>query len=187
MKIEATRAAHEKEINDLAEAEAKVAKQRMFLGAAASMVEEKKFGELLKGKAREANAKQTVVKTEQKVWERTMQGQTRQRISNVKKAARIEQERDENEKRVLAKKKKEITEREYLETQDKKAKAKNIKTWEQSHSDYLRTINPFATRHNDDMIATITQQRKEPSQTVCSTQRRRKNRNMKGSNSLPEV
>jgi hypothetical protein len=187
VKIEATRAAHEKEINDLAEAEAKVAKQRMFLGAAASMVEEKKFGELLKGKAREANAKQTVVKTEQKVWERTMQGQTRQRISNVKKAARIEQERDENEKRVLAKKKKEITEREYLETQDKKAKAKNIKTWEQSHSDYLRTINPFATRHNDDMIATITQQRKEPSQTVCSTQRRRKNRNMKGSNSLPEV
>ena len=84
-KIEAKRAALEKEISDLAEAEAKVAKQRMFLGAAASMVEEQKFESLLKGKARKANALQSEKKIEQVVWERTMAGETKQRISNVRK------------------------------------------------------------------------------------------------------
>ena len=58
----------------MAEAEAKVAKQRMFLGAAASMVEEQKFESLLKGKARKANALQSEKKIEQVVWERTMAG-----------------------------------------------------------------------------------------------------------------
>merc|ERR1711981_230938 len=93
-KIEAKRAAIEKEINDLAEAEAKVAKQRMFLGAAASMVEEQKFESLLKGKARKANALQSEKKIEQVVWERTMAGETKQRISNVRKKAREQVEKD---------------------------------------------------------------------------------------------
>ncbi len=154
-KIEAKRAAIEKEINDLAEAEAKVAKQRMFLGAAASMVEEQKFESLLKGKARKANALQSEKKIEQVVWERTMAGETKQRISNVRKNAREQVEKDELEKRDLTRRKKEIAEREYVEMQDKKALTKNVRAWEKTHSAYLRTINPYATKHNDDMLATI--------------------------------
>ena len=91
VKIEATRLA-EKEMNDLAEAEAKVAKQKMFLGAAASMVEEKKFEELLHGKSREAAARQhKKKKIEQKVWENTMAGENKQRLSNKRSFCALRQ------------------------------------------------------------------------------------------------
>ena len=111
--------------------------------------------QLLKGKARKANALQSEKKIEQVVWERTMAGETKQRISNVRKKAREQVEKDELEKRDLTRRKKEIAEREYVEMQDKKALTKNVRAWEKTHSAYLRTINPYATKHNDDMLATI--------------------------------
>ena len=94
-------------------------------------------------------------KVEQKVWEKTMAGETKQRVSNVKKLARAKAEQEEMDKRDLTRRKKEIAEREYEEIQAKKALAKNVRNWERSHSAYLRTINPYATKHNDDMINTI--------------------------------
>jgi hypothetical protein len=160
VKIEATRAARDKEINDLAEAEEKVAKQRMFLGAAASMVEEKKFEELLNGKSREAAARQFSKKIEQKVWEKTIAGENKQRVSNKKKLVRAAADRDEIEKRDLSRRKKEIGEREYEETQAKKALAKSVRSWEKSHSAYLRTINPYAARQNDMTTTAIRESRK---------------------------
>merc|ERR1712146_509649 len=117
------------------------------------------FESLLKGKARKANALQSEKKIEQVVWERTMAGETRQRISNVRKKAREQVEKDELEKRDLTRRKKEIAEREYAEMQDKKALTKKVRAWEKAHSAYLRTINPYATKHNDDMLATIRSER----------------------------
>ena len=52
-----------------------------------------------------------------------------------------------------------IAEREYVEMQDKKALTKKVRAWEKTHSAYLRTINPYATKHNDDMLATIRSER----------------------------
>ena len=65
------------------------------------------------------------------------------------------------EKRDLQRRKKEIAEREYIEMQDKKTLTKNVRAWEKSHSAYLRTINPYATKHNDDMLDTIRTQHGE--------------------------
>ena len=139
--------------DELLEAEEKIAKKRQFLGAAAAMVEEKKFEDLLSGASREARIRQRNAKHEKVVEEKTDSRTRKQRISNVKQRQKAEFEKDEDEKANLIVRKKEIAEREYQETLDKKARVKNVQQWEREHTTYLRTINEYATDVNDTLLA----------------------------------
>ena len=139
--------------DELLEAEEKIAKKRQFLGAAAAMVEEKKFEDLLSGASREARIRQRDAKHEKVVEEKTDSRTRKQRISNVKQRQKTEFEKDEDEKANLIVRKKEIAEREYQETLDKKARVKNVQQWEREHTTYLRTINEYATDVNDTLLA----------------------------------
>jgi hypothetical protein len=152
-RLDIKREARQRELDELAEAEEKIAKKRQFLGAAAAMVEEKKFEELLTGASREARVRQKEAKYEKVVEEKTNNRTRYQRISNVKKAAKATIEKDEDERANLMVRKKEISEREYQESLDKKARVKKVQAWEQEHTTYLRTVNEYATDMNDTLLA----------------------------------
>ena len=70
-RLDIKRQAKQQELDELAEAEEKIAKKRQFLGAAAAMVEEKKFEDLLSGASREAKNRQSEAKYEKVVEEKT--------------------------------------------------------------------------------------------------------------------
>ena len=100
------------------------------------MVEEKKFEDLLSGAEREAKLRQTEAKYEKVVEEKTNNRTRKQRISNVQKLKKEKIEKDEDEKANLIVRKKEIAEREYQETLDKKATVKRVQKWESEHTTY---------------------------------------------------
>ena len=143
----------QRELDELAEAEEKISKKRQFLGAAAAMVEEKKFEDLLSGASREARIRQTEAKHEKVVEEKTNNATRKQRVSNIKNLKKKMIEKDEDEKSNLIQRKKEIAEREYGETLTKKARVKSVQAWEAEHTTYLRTINEYATDVNDTLLA----------------------------------
>jgi hypothetical protein len=70
-KLAARRDVQQKEAQNLVDEEVRIANQRMFLGAATSMLEEKHFDQQLLGAERELREKQTRAKNEQKVYEAT--------------------------------------------------------------------------------------------------------------------
>ena len=142
-------------MDELAAAEEKIAKKRQFLGAAAAMVEEKKFEDLLAGASREARVKQAEAKIEKVTEERTDARTRKQRINNVKAKARAQQELDEEEKAALLTRKKEIGVREYKESLMKKERVKNVRAWHEDHTKFLRTQNSYATDMNDTILSKV--------------------------------
>lgn len=154
-RLDRKRAEKQKELDELAEAEEKIAKKRQFLGAAAAMVEEKKFEDLLAGATREARVRQTKAKVEKVVEERTDARTRKQRISNVKANAKAKQERDEEEKSALLLRKKEIGAREYKEMLDKKDRVKRTQAWHAEHTVHLRKQNSYATDVNDTILSKV--------------------------------
>lgn len=152
-RLDIKRQAKQQELDELAEAEEKIAKKRQFLGAAAAMVEEKKFEDLLSGASREAKNRQSEAKYEKVVEEKTNNATTRQRLFNIKKSIKRQATKDDDEKANLIVRKKEIAEREYQETLDKKANVKKVQLWEKKHTTYLRTMNEYATDMNDTLLA----------------------------------
>ena len=63
--------------------------------------------------------------------------------------------RDEADKRELLRRKKEIDERVYAESLEKKARYRTVKRWEKEHTDYLRTLNTYATDVDDKTLRRI--------------------------------
>lgn len=155
VRLDRKRAEKQKELDELAAAEEKIAKKRQFLGAAAAMVEEKKFEDLLAGASREARIKQTEAKIEKVTEERTDARTRKQRINNVKSKARAQLERDEEEKAALMVRKKEIGVREYKEMLHKKDRVKTVQAWHDEHTVYLRTQNSYATDMNDTILSKV--------------------------------
>ena len=151
-RLDIKRIQKQRELDELQEAEEKIAKKRQFLGAAAAMVEEKKFEDLLSGASREARVRQTETKYEKVVEEKTNNRTRIQRVSNVKKIAKRKVEQDEDDEANLTIRKKEIGQREYQESLDKKARVKKVQAWENEHTTYLRTINEYATDMNDTLL-----------------------------------
>lgn len=151
-RLDAKRAARQKELDELAAEEEKIAKKRQFLGAAASMVEEKKFEELLLGADREARVMQSEAKVEQVVAEETDARTRRQRVTNARRRRRAKAEQDDIDRQNLLRRKKEIADREYAEGQEKKARVKTVRSWHRKHTDYLRTLNTYATDMNDTIL-----------------------------------
>jgi len=97
--------------------------------------------------------RQSEAKYEKVVEEKTNNATTRQRLFNIKKSIKRQATKDDDEKANLIVRKKEIAEREYQETLDKKGNVKKVQSWEKKHTTYLRTMNEYATDMNDTLLA----------------------------------
>merc|ERR1719199_932771 len=85
-RLEKQRKAVRQEAEKLVAEEQEIANQRMFLGAAKSMIEEQHFDEQLRGAEREARERQERAKQASRIYEATKKGEANTRVLNKKKA-----------------------------------------------------------------------------------------------------
>ena len=84
-------------------------------------------------------------------------------MSNKKKLVRAAADRDEIEKRDLSRRKKEIGEREYEETQAKKALAKSVRSWgkeSQCVPSNHKPVRSTTERHDDNCYTRESEKRR---------------------------
>ena len=144
-KLETLRRAREAEMRALEEEEAKIAKKRMFLGAAAAMVEEKAHEELLKGAQREARTRQERVQREATVREGVKAKDTALGESNRRRARRERRQKQAAAERRIEVARKHTAERQHELIQEKKRTVRG----ERRRADHARTKlagrNQYAT------------------------------------------
>ena len=101
--------------------EAEIEKKRMFLGAAKSMIEKKRFGEQLKGAEREARERQDKDQFRAKYDEETKRIEKSIKQYNSRRAQAVQKRMKAEFSRELEESKKELAERQHAEMLRKKA------------------------------------------------------------------
>lgn len=143
-KLEAKRRAQQKEADELVAEEQRIATQRMFLGAAKSMIEEKHFEEQLLGAEREARDRQAVAKQDSATYETTKKGEADMRTTLNKRQRAATKEFRSTQAAALERARHELTQKKHETLEDKKTAFRKERTIKGELKQQLITRNPYA-------------------------------------------
>lgn len=143
-KLESKRRAQQRDADDLVSMEQRIATQRMFLGAAKSMIEEKNFEEQLLGAEREARGRQESSKRDAAVYEATKRGEKAMRATLRKRTIAATAEFRETQAGALERARKELTQKNHETLEDKKTAFRKERGYEADLAKQLVTRNVYA-------------------------------------------
>jgi len=143
-KLEAKRKAQQREADELVAEEQRIATQRMFLGAAKSMIEEKHFEEQLLGAEREARDRQTSAKEDAAIYEVTKKGENDMRTTLNKRAQAATKNFHDTQANALERARKELTQKTHETLEDKKTAFRKERGNKNDLKKQLITRNPYA-------------------------------------------
>jgi hypothetical protein len=143
-KLEAKRIKQQKEADELVAEEQRIATQRMFLGAAKSMIEEKHYEEQLMGAEREARERQRLAKANSKVYEETKKGENDMRATLKKRERVATKTFRSTQASALEKARHEMMQKKHETLEDKKTAFRKERTIKTGLKQQLVTQNLYA-------------------------------------------
>lgn len=143
-KLEAKRKSQQKDADELVAEEQRIATQRMFLGAAKSMIEEKHFEEQLMGAEREAKIRQESAKAGAKVYEATKKGENDMRVTLNKRSRATTKDFHSKQSSALERARHELTQKNHETLEDKKTAFRKERGIANELKTQLITRNPYA-------------------------------------------
>eukprot|EP00753_Platysulcus_tardus_P021293 PLAT8795.1.p1 GENE.PLAT8795.1~~PLAT8795.1.p1 ORF type:complete len:780 (-),score=486.96 PLAT8795.1:74-2413(-) len=143
-RLEAKRMARHHEQRRIVEEETRLAKRKMFLGAAKSMLEEKQFTDLLAGRQREAAVRQARKKEEALKMDAVQRKETEKRHVLLARSRRDDERKKMEQREKLTHSRAYARERARLEVEAKRQLAKEERDHERKATTALAARNPYA-------------------------------------------